>query len=169
LADKAQIGDRSVYNFFGARPEDATKGEHVSEDISFCRRWRVDCGGEIWALLDAKIGHIGDYAYGADHHISTISSPKGASPLKEYRHSAPDLPGRFSLLGELRDLANQLVTRAFQTTPPFDALNKPPRFNERADQVVIRVRGDRGAARPPTGKSGGSGSSGPPGALSHCG
>lgn len=57
-------GGLGFYHFFSVRPEDV--GDPPSEDISFCRRWRIDCGGEIWALLDAKIGHIGDYAYGAD-------------------------------------------------------------------------------------------------------
>jgi hypothetical protein len=51
-------------NLFTSRAEDAD--DPVSEDISFCRRWRVDCNGEIWALVDARIGHVGDYVYGAD-------------------------------------------------------------------------------------------------------
>lgn len=49
--------NEKVPNLFG--------DDSLGEDFAFCRRWR-DLGGEIWALLDAKIGHIGDYAYGAD-------------------------------------------------------------------------------------------------------
>jgi|SRR6267378_3145405 len=52
------------YNFFGARAEDAASGRHLQEDISFCKRWKRDCGGELWALLDAEIVHIGDFGYG---------------------------------------------------------------------------------------------------------
>lgn len=47
------------------------------EDVAFCRRWR-DLGGEIWALLDAKIGHIGDYAYGADQSYLDYLKANGA-------------------------------------------------------------------------------------------
>lgn len=36
----------------------------VSEDVSFYRRWRIDCGGEVWATTDTPIMHIGDFAYG---------------------------------------------------------------------------------------------------------
>jgi hypothetical protein len=34
----------------------------MSEDFSFCQRWR-DCGGEVWAACHHPIKHIGDYAY----------------------------------------------------------------------------------------------------------
>jgi hypothetical protein len=63
---RQQDGDESYYNFFTVRPEDAAEGQHVSEDFSFSRRWTIDCNGEIWALVDARIGHVGDYVYGAD-------------------------------------------------------------------------------------------------------
>jgi hypothetical protein len=66
------------YNFFGERAGDAASGLHTSEDFSFCNRWRIDCGGEIWALLDARIGHIGDYAYGADQSYLDWLKEKGA-------------------------------------------------------------------------------------------
>ena len=31
----------------------------MSEDFSFCHRWRVECGGEIWASTNRKITHVG--------------------------------------------------------------------------------------------------------------
>lgn len=37
----------------------------LSEDLSFCRRWR-ECGGEIWANMMYRISHVGPYPYGAD-------------------------------------------------------------------------------------------------------
>jgi hypothetical protein len=50
-------------NFFGARGENVARGRHIQEDISFCERWKKDCGGEVWALLDCEISHVGDFAY----------------------------------------------------------------------------------------------------------
>ena len=65
-------------NFFAPRRDDLDAGKFLSEDLAFCRRWRIDCGGEIWAYLDAKIGHIGDYAYGADQSYLDWLKEKGA-------------------------------------------------------------------------------------------
>jgi hypothetical protein len=31
----------------------------LSEDFSFCHRWRNECGGEIWANTQRKITHVG--------------------------------------------------------------------------------------------------------------
>ncbi len=38
------------------------EGHSLSEDYSFCERWR-QCGGEIWAAVDQPIGHIGNFNY----------------------------------------------------------------------------------------------------------
>jgi hypothetical protein len=38
-------------------------GARLSEDFSFCHRWRVECGGEIWASTDRKITHVGMHHY----------------------------------------------------------------------------------------------------------
>jgi hypothetical protein len=40
-------------------------GEILSEDLSFCRRWRELCGGEVWAMVDQPIAHIGTMAFRA--------------------------------------------------------------------------------------------------------
>jgi hypothetical protein len=37
-------------------------GIAMSEDVSFCRRWRA-IGGEIWALFDERIGHVGPFTF----------------------------------------------------------------------------------------------------------
>jgi hypothetical protein len=51
------------YDFFGEITlED---GDTVSEDYSFCKRWRSAPGNEIWAAVDEPIGHVGDMVYGA--------------------------------------------------------------------------------------------------------
>jgi hypothetical protein len=56
------------FDFFYARPADVAACEHYTEDYSFCRRWRLDCDGEVWARTDAIIYHIGDYGYGGSFH-----------------------------------------------------------------------------------------------------
>ncbi|MEM7056530.1 MAG: hypothetical protein AAF557_02985 [Pseudomonadota bacterium] len=35
-----------------------------SEDISFCKRWVEDCGGEIWVDIDSRILHYGMRGHG---------------------------------------------------------------------------------------------------------
>lgn len=34
-------------------------GTRLSEDFSFCYRWREKCGGEIWANISHEITHVG--------------------------------------------------------------------------------------------------------------
>lgn len=41
--------------------EDPINGR-VSEDISFCRRWR-ECGGRVWAATHHKMVHVGPHEY----------------------------------------------------------------------------------------------------------
>jgi hypothetical protein len=53
------------YDFFGEITlED---GDSLSEDYSFCKRWRNMPGNEIWAVVDEPIGHVGDMVYGAPY------------------------------------------------------------------------------------------------------
>lgn len=51
------------YNFFGPRAADISSATYVTEDVSFCRRWTEECGGEIWALTDVIVWHVGDFSY----------------------------------------------------------------------------------------------------------
>jgi hypothetical protein len=44
---------------------DPATGNFLSEDFSFCRRWR-DCGGEIWADLESRLTHVGTLALQGD-------------------------------------------------------------------------------------------------------
>ncbi|MEM7443357.1 MAG: hypothetical protein AAF414_08530 [Pseudomonadota bacterium] len=47
-----------VYGFFNCiMYEDS--GDYISEDLSFCMRWR-NCGGTVYALVDETIGHEGN-------------------------------------------------------------------------------------------------------------
>ena len=37
----------------------------LSEDLSFSRRWKYGCGGEIWANISIAVGHIGNHEFRA--------------------------------------------------------------------------------------------------------
>jgi len=53
------------YDFFGEiMLED---GDSLSEDYSFCKRWRSIPGNEIWAVVDEPIGHVGDMIFSAPY------------------------------------------------------------------------------------------------------
>ena len=39
----------------------------LSEDFSFCQRWR-QCGGEVWASATHTIQHIGNHAFEGNFH-----------------------------------------------------------------------------------------------------
>lgn len=56
---KSHNGSRIIKAFDPIKDDD---GDTLSEDMSFCRRWR-DCGGEVWANVDHVIGHIGRFNY----------------------------------------------------------------------------------------------------------
>jgi hypothetical protein len=43
----------------------AEDGTYLSEDFAFCKRW-TDIGGEIWADLDSKLGHVGPMTFNGD-------------------------------------------------------------------------------------------------------
>ena len=47
----------------------------VSEDLSFCIRWR-ECGGEVWAAVGYRISHVGGYDYGACYleHVTQMQA-----------------------------------------------------------------------------------------------
>ena len=55
------LGDNDVTLAFD--PVRAKDGRPLAEDLSFCYRWTQLCGGEIWALVDETIGHVGPTIY----------------------------------------------------------------------------------------------------------
>ncbi len=56
--DLPMLGTSPLCDFFA--PREAPDGSMFeSEDISFCRRWVEDCGGQIWADIDSRIMHYG--------------------------------------------------------------------------------------------------------------
>lgn len=53
-----------LYNFF----DPVYVGEdYLSEDLSFCSKWKEQCNGEIWAVVDEDIGHVGSMRYGVPY------------------------------------------------------------------------------------------------------
>jgi hypothetical protein len=68
------------YNFFAhvAGPDGAMLGE----DYSFCQKWRQECGGDVWALVDADIRHVGDLAYGVPF-LKRLNALAAATPTGE--------------------------------------------------------------------------------------
>jgi hypothetical protein len=58
-------------------PDDATHGR-MSEDLSFCARWR-QCGGTVWAAVNHDIEHVGMYSYKgnfARHSLEQKDAPQ---------------------------------------------------------------------------------------------
>lgn len=41
----------------------ATAQGSIPEDLAFCRRWREWCGGEVWAVLDQDVAHVGSMVF----------------------------------------------------------------------------------------------------------
>ena len=52
-----------------------------SEDASFCKRW-IHCGGEIWALIDQTVIHVGRYKFLGNF----------AKSMQSLASAPPDLP-----------------------------------------------------------------------------
>lgn len=56
------LGNTFHYGFFDRIPNEHDNAL-LSEDYSFCERWRRFCQGEIFALTDQTIGHVGQMVY----------------------------------------------------------------------------------------------------------
>ncbi|MEZ4321621.1 MAG: hypothetical protein R3F61_29375 [Myxococcota bacterium] len=52
----------TMRDFFGEIRRD--DGSYLSEDYSFCQRVR-DLGETVWGLADERLGHVGNFEYGA--------------------------------------------------------------------------------------------------------
>jgi hypothetical protein len=62
------------------RPFDVVKvpeGGQLSEDLSFCWRWR-QCGGEVWANVRHPIGHVGPHEWVIRYEEHLIAKGKQA-------------------------------------------------------------------------------------------
>ncbi len=56
-------------------------GDRLSEDFSFCHRWRQQCGGEVWANISHSVTHLGlqnfsaSYADAPNPRVKVIEVP----------------------------------------------------------------------------------------------
>lgn len=55
-------GRLPLYGFFDGQPVGTN---WLSDDLAFCWRWINMCQGDIWALVEEPIKHIGDFEYQA--------------------------------------------------------------------------------------------------------
>ena len=51
------------------------KGARLSEDYSFCHRWR-QCGGEVWANISHPITHVGLHRYAGRYQDAMPRGPR---------------------------------------------------------------------------------------------
>jgi len=70
-------GEKDHYAFFNCLIDE--KGDYLSEDYSFCKRW-TDMGGEIWADFQGRLNHMGPEIFRGDvaQNFSPVD-PKGPS------------------------------------------------------------------------------------------
>lgn len=51
-------------------------GARLSEDFSFCHRWRNVCGGEIWANISHEITHVGLHHFAGRYQDAMPRGPR---------------------------------------------------------------------------------------------
>jgi hypothetical protein len=51
-------------------------GARLSEDFSFCHRWRQQCGGEVWANISHEITHVGLQRFSGRYADAMTSGPR---------------------------------------------------------------------------------------------
>ena len=62
-----RIKPENLYLLFDCRKDDET-GDYLSEDYAFCALWRK-IGGEVWADLESRLTHWGNYAFQGDFKV----------------------------------------------------------------------------------------------------
>jgi len=72
LDDMVGTKGKKLYDFFNTFIEPETK-RFLSEDYALCRRWQR-IGGEVYAFVDAELGHIGKFTHQGD--VRAILTPK---------------------------------------------------------------------------------------------
>lgn len=86
-AAKDMLGGRIIRAFDGFdNPDDRAAGR-MSEDLSFCCRWR-QCGGEVWANIGHTIEHMGIYSYKANY-LQMIAEKEASGELPPFTPPAP--------------------------------------------------------------------------------
>lgn len=72
-----QAGTQRLFRFF--EKLDLPDRGVVSEDLSFCIRWR-ECGGQVWAAIGHRISHVGPHDFGA-RYLDQIEKPQEMKAL----------------------------------------------------------------------------------------
>jgi len=62
LAPQTPVTARATFPVYGFFDRIMVKTTPMAEDYSFCHRW-ASCGGEVWAMLDEPIFHIGSHRF----------------------------------------------------------------------------------------------------------
>lgn len=71
------IGQERIHEFFATSIEPI--GERLlSEDYHFCKIWRDQCGGTVWAAPWAQLGHAGTHMF--DGILTQKPEPQQATP-----------------------------------------------------------------------------------------
>jgi len=86
----------------------------VSEDLSFCIRWR-QCGGQVWAAVGYRISHVGPYDYGACY----LEHVQQQAAMEEQQRA-------FAAQIEQRQIEASAASRQLVLTPPQERLEVFP-------------------------------------------
>jgi hypothetical protein len=75
----APNGKDTLRAFF--RETSLEPGKVLDLDYSFCKRW-IERRGEVWAYANARIQHIGDFAYGMpfSSYLAALQASQAAAP-----------------------------------------------------------------------------------------
>jgi hypothetical protein len=69
--DQMELINNNQYDFFQCTID--SRGRYLTEDWSFCRRWR-QVGGEVWADLDIALEHVGYFRFQPDMEALSIGN-----------------------------------------------------------------------------------------------
>ena len=69
--DQMELINNNQYDFFQCTID--SRGRYLTEDWSFCRRWR-QVGGEVWADLDVALEHVGYFRFQPDMKALSIGN-----------------------------------------------------------------------------------------------
>ena len=69
--DQMELINNNQYDFFQCTID--SRGRYLTEDWSFCRRWR-QVGGEVWADLDIALEHVGYFRFQPDMETLSIGN-----------------------------------------------------------------------------------------------
>lgn len=73
-----QTGTNRLLRFF--EKMDIPDRGMVSEDLSFCIRWR-ECGGKVWAAIGHRISHVGPYDFAA-RYLDVVEQQQAAPAME---------------------------------------------------------------------------------------